>query len=942
MTPHAVYIPSLDGKDIYISNNYLNPDNNGYRLKRPDGAYNLRRFRNTFDYSLDLIKVREVFEKANHYAKFDQPFSFTVDDKEYTPQLINVTFKYSVREYNRINSDTYVKFGYCINDCDLADCVAYNSAGELIAIQVGKDVKKPSIALPKNFIFVQGEDDVCGHYETVGNIQRVMSVADIRRWVYMNGFWADGVHYVRFKRSSGSARVGKCVFINERLYGRMHQWEKCGLTVRKGQAIDLAAWESYIALTSSSIIDTLELDPKSILVIQDYESVFNDRVMKTSVVNKHLTTAPSEYVVRNSIWDGQSLIDISAMGSYACKGMVLMRNRFFKSCCFNTNIQQWFEDNGVTELSQLNGITRAGSVKDIKLITTPSSIKYLKFGTLDMWLDNIDSTFGVVKYEKKPHFFDGDLVQVHYQLLNTLQMTYQETEELLQPTFDYINALINDPAVMRNYLKYTSYTDGDIVGAKTKNDIINALLNINDRFQYTKMYRSFACDLFNSKVDHTKKGHILVNGNYSTLFGNPIEMLLQAIGRFDEKSQLGIGHIHSTRFAYGQTILGSRSPHVTMGNVWLPFNVEDPMIDKYFNLTTEICCMNSIGENVLARLSGSDFDSDTAMLTDNELMIRVARRNYNNFLVPTSTVSADKINRFFTDEQKADLDIKTSVNKIGEIINFSQILNSLLWDNIAHGETLEQNMELYADISQLDVMSNLEIDKAKKIFEIDNAEELRLLKQKYNLVDEDGKDIRPDFFKHLDRSKGYYIKGRRNYKKHKTTMDYIQQIVYAKTRRMKSQSCLRNDGLSVVLDSSKYDSSLVYYDQVARTVQLIEDFDKETRALYSRDNLDKDEKQNVINHITFELTRSLSEMKYSYSTAYYLIMLTENKDYSGISKKLFYTLLSSPATRFFEVFDQSRGDISVIERTESNEYFYSFYGLKFAKSVLNGGKNFDN
>ena len=124
------------------------------------------------------------------------------------------------------------------------------------------------------------------------------------------------------------------------------------------------------------------------------------------------------------------------MGEYSCYGMLLLRNKFFKSCCFNTNIQKWFHDNNITEVSQLNGFTLATDVSEIKMITTPNSVKYLKFGTMEQWLNNLPSTFGVVKHEKKTHFFDGDMVQTHYQLLNTLQLSQKETNELLQLSFD--------------------------------------------------------------------------------------------------------------------------------------------------------------------------------------------------------------------------------------------------------------------------------------------------------------------------------------------------------------------------------------------------------------------------------------------------------------------------------------------------------------------------
>lgn len=59
--------------------------------------------------------------------------------------------------------------------------------------------------------------------------------------------------------------------------------------------------------------------------------------------------------------------------------MVLLRNRFFKTCAFNTRLQEWFADNGIAGVSQRAGYTTARDVKDIKLVITESSQKYLKF-----------------------------------------------------------------------------------------------------------------------------------------------------------------------------------------------------------------------------------------------------------------------------------------------------------------------------------------------------------------------------------------------------------------------------------------------------------------------------------------------------------------------------------------------------------------------------------
>ena len=118
------------------------------------------------------------------------------------------------------------------------------------------------------------------------------------------------------------------------------------------------------------------------------------------------------------------------------------------------------------------------------------------------------------------------------------------------------------------------------------------------------MVKSLINDLYNGKV--------LINGNYSTLFGNGMEMLKAAVGQFDGTSELAGNQIRSTRFPYWTDILGSRSPHVTMGDIALFKNVRNENYDKYFNLSNEIVCINSIGENILQRLQGADRQSLSA------------------------------------------------------------------------------------------------------------------------------------------------------------------------------------------------------------------------------------------------------------------------------------------------------------------------------------------
>ena len=124
---------------------------------------------------MDLIKLREVYEKV--YRRRD--FSFFKNKKEYSPRVINVTFKYSNKAFNKLRANVYLKFGHSITDDDFCDSVCMRN-GELIGIKTEMPVENPvsNDILDKYFYF----DD--GVYKAKSNIATLNSVADIRSKLY--------------------------------------------------------------------------------------------------------------------------------------------------------------------------------------------------------------------------------------------------------------------------------------------------------------------------------------------------------------------------------------------------------------------------------------------------------------------------------------------------------------------------------------------------------------------------------------------------------------------------------------------------------------------------------------------------------------------------------------------------------------------------------------
>lgn len=928
MATNAVYIPSIDSKDLYLANHFTHPTDIGYNLRTKAGDLNIRKFVNTLDYSLDLLKIRDAYERV--YRR--KNFSFWVGRKEYTQRVINVTTNYAVKEYNRIG-DIYLKNGWRYDEIVsfLQDSICVID-GELIAIRVGYPIDFPAAPgiLGKYFFY---EDGV---YHAKTNIKTVVGVAEIRQDLYENGFVCDGIKYVRFKRSAGSSRIGKCLFIDEKLYPALHKWEMCGIKIAEGQEIDLAALESYIALTSSSIIDTVKIFPENILVIDDYESKFEDEVVAVRVCDDgHLVSKPERVKITNSIWDGQSLMDVSLFGDYNQYGMLLLRNRFFKSCCFNTNIQKFFSDNGITKLDQIRGFTLAKRIEDIKLITTPSSIKYLKFGRLREWLKRTDPTFGVVKHEKKTHFFQGRMVSTHYQLLNTLQMTQDEVDKFLEPSMEYVRQLKTNPAVMRYHLKFSAPTSILHSPMLDDNDIIYRLLGINNRFTETQIYRDFRNNLIRSYLNNIRRGHVLVDGNYSTLVGNPYCMLLASIGKFDGTSDIPIGHVMSKRFPSGKRLLGSRSPHVCQGNILLVDNEYIPEIDRYLNMTDEIICINSIGENILQRLSGCDFDSDTVMITDNPILIRAAERNYDTFKVPTSLVESKKTRRCYVSEQQADLDVKTSVNMIGEIINLSQELNSLFWDKMNSGSTFDEVAEIYYDVAMLDVMSGIEIDKAKKEFVVDNSAEYRRLKAKYERRDKSDRAIKPNFFGVIARKKGYYDSEKKCYAFHLTTMDFVQHTLNRFRLNSRKQEAKPFSYLidPLLAGSRGSGNAQAQYRQVDKILTAARDYRAQLIAIHNIEDTPRIAKSDMIQSLKESFTDYVANIRCNVPTMYVLLKALDRPDVSDIRRILLSLLFGTANSSFYQMIEESREPISIATECLTGEII--LYGRTFSAHTMN-------
>lgn len=667
-----------------------------------------------------------------------------------------------------------------------------------------------------------------------------IKIKDLRSRFYENGFYLNGIHYVRYKRSAGSSREGKCLFIDERLYKAMDKWSSCGL---KAQT-DLASWESYKALSLSSIKGTVDIPLDGILFVPDYKSLFTEEVISVELKDGKLVAEQKQTEITNDIWDGESLLEESVFeNGYADKHMLLLRNKFFKSCAFRTKLQKWIKDKNIT-LADLKtrGFTLATDVSQIVMVTTPNSLKYLKFAgglsekNIRKWAESVNDTFGVVKWDKGTRFFHGDMVQSSYQLLNTLGLDKEQAEEILKLSFDYISLVRNDVEFMRYHFSdaYAREKDGEEKktpdGLAERAEVIFRLLFSCPYFNCTALYANFRDDVVSGLKSNLRRGHILLNGTNATLFGNGPELLKYIAG---EKitSELKKGQIYSKRFANGSKLLCARSPHITMGNLYCVENNLNGDIWNYFDLGENIVCVNAIGENIQQRLNGCDYDSDAMLVTDDKLLVETADKYKENFKVPVCGIPSMSKNG----QNLAELDHDTSENKIGEIVNLSQKLNSIIWNEIHHGAPIEKILDIYNDVCKLAVLSGLEIDKAKRAYDnVNVGKELSALRKKYNRP-------APIFFKEIDE------KGKDNeYELYDTAMDYIYQEVRKFNFLKGKRKTINYMPISWVVGVETTSDNATDYRHRDKVIEICEEYRTRIDRLYMELRIADDQEREVV------------------------------------------------------------------------------------------------
>ena len=558
------------------------------------------------------------------------------------------------------------------------------------------------------------------------------------------------IHYEMLFRTAAKAKLGQVVFINSKLYRKAYDWLTIGigkkLNIDDAKIVEMSA---YAPLTTSTIVGTVYIPVKDILILKDKDSLFKTVVNVVRAeeyldgqakIRKRCVVSPEIAEVKNTLWDGMGLVEVSALPRWI-NGMALLRNHLFKMCGFKSHIQLFFrdwcaangEDYNTYQVQDMFGEWHY--VKDIKVITTDNAIKWKKFMNLmgstpteayHYWCKRIEADgelWGIVKTDHPSKL--GHMQQLSYQMINTLPCSPQDVADIARDSVEYVERLKSDPEEFEAFLRKNA-------NEVNHYEMLADLYRQNKDFGNSTFFRHEKSEIIRQYIYKLRKGKIFVDGDNLTVCGNPYALLLYSVGEFwredptfrEEETAI---QCYTRRFEDGEYLAAFRNPHNSPNNICHLHNVYSPQMKRYFEFSKNILAVNCIGTDIQDRANGMDFDSDFMLVTNQPTMVACAAKCYLEYPTIVNALKESGISYRNTKLDYAKMDNKFSKSRmgIGYSSNLAQLAMTYYWTEMQKPEPDRQLLrDLYDNFIILSVLAQIVIDSCKREYEIDANQEI--------------------------------------------------------------------------------------------------------------------------------------------------------------------------------------------------------------------------
>ncbi len=736
------------------------------------------------------------------------------------------------------------------------------------------------------------------------------------------------INYKMLFRSPAKARVGEIIFVRAELYESVHSWMCMDLQLPSAKA-KIVEMSAYSSLVSSTIVDKININVDDILILKDLGSLSETMVKTVNVKDGKCVVDDGLKIVKNTIWDGMGLIDSSLMEGKG-NGMLLIRQHFFKACLFNTNIQKFFknyykEKYETATITDMFGVEYR--VKDIKVITTDNSIKWLKFkelmGSTDKeaylyWVNKIkaeNNEFGICKTDHKSKLNINDKIvqQMSYQMVNTLSANKEGIESIAKISVDYVNNMKDNNELFINFLEQNK-------NFSNKNEMIIDLYRHHGDIADTNLFREWKSDILTEYKAKLKKGKIVIHGDNLTVCGNPYLLLEYSVGALEQYINDGVidkyeditlpqskDYIscYTTMFSEFKELAGFRNPHNAPNNIMYFKNFKDDLMKEYFNFSPNIIAVNLLKNDGQDRGNGFDEDSDFFYVTDNNTITECAKESYKKYKTIVNNIPQDgkTYNNTMEDYAKMDSTLMESKNTIGETSNLAQLALSYYWTE--KDEKVKE--ELYDNFVILSVLAQVAIDNSKRRYDVDVAKGI----QRIRAIKCMRRD-KPKFWKCIKKNKDKDGK-RKEIKIDKNIncpMNYLSDVL---DKEIKNAS---TDKTTDILDFIIKCEGKAKKEQMEKIISIVKEYDDFVKENKSEE--DEDEWFDKLKLENDETLDKLSRFKITDKTLNMLIINTikgknENAKYRD---KLLNCLYKTNKKEFLKQFKMKKGENENIEVTQ--------------------------
>lgn len=539
---------------------------------------------------------------------------------------------------------------------------------------------------------------------------------------------AEKIHYRMLYRSTGKAKAGSCMFICEGLYKKAHDFLYMGIKLPKNNAPIVEA-SAYVSLVASSVVDRICINPKNILILEDVDSFFRTNVVsvETNQNKECFAKTIKDYQVKNTLFDGQALIDKSIFPSWG-NGYILLRHHMCKTAAFKADIKAFFKDYFGEEYNQATVVDMFGNehyAKDIQMITTDNAMKWLKFDiSYEYWCERVNmngNMFGIVKTAHKSKF--GEVQRMSYQMINSLDVDIMKN--VSKVSREYIMSLKSDDDVFLQYLRDNTNFANDF-------DVLVALCEQNPDFIRCDYFIERRRKIIKGYINKFKTGKVIQEGDNLVMVGSPYAMLLHAVGEDVEKDDTLKGRddaikCYTKRFPPNLQLAGFRNPHNGKNNILSLYNVDSEKLNKYFDIGQQCVAVNCIHTDLQDRANGCDFDSDSIYCTNQVDIAQYAKYCYKHYPTIVNNIPKEKncYTNSMADYALIDNNLSHSQLAIGESSNLAQL---------ALTYTYNYDDQKYKDyVCILSVLAQVSIDSAKRRYDIDISNEIRRIKRDMNI-----------------------------------------------------------------------------------------------------------------------------------------------------------------------------------------------------------------